>query len=221
MKSVKNLWYDIKTINGEYSKKLKKNGYIFNKYKTRIYEGNIPPLLRLFHIKEISPSGWISIPNKYRSKKKLTTCKYEYILNYKYIIPLDKEKSVPYKICSFDIEASSSHGDFPLAIKNYDKLSQNIVNVINNKDEEEDVKDYLRRIIKTAFSIEKKVVEDVDIVYPKKILPEKKIIEKIEKWLNLKIKNEDENNFKKLIKENSEMSVIELLNKEKDRDIWI
>ena len=219
MKAVKNLWYDIKTINGEYTKKLKKKGYIFNKFKTRIYEGNIPPLLRLFHIKEISPSGWVSIPNKFKTKKKITTCKYEYVLNYKSIIPLDKEISVPYKICSFDIEASSSHGDFPLAIKNYDKLSQNILNVINNKDENEDIKDYLRRIIKTAFSIEKNIVEDVDIVYPKKILSEKKIKENIDKWLNLKIKNE--NNMNKLIKYNSEISVIELLNKEKDRDILL
>jgi DNA polymerase elongation subunit (family B) len=219
MKAVKNLWYDIKNKNGEYSKTLKKNGYIFNKFKTRIYEGNIPPLLRLFHIKDISPSGWVSIPNKFISKKRITTCKYEYILNYKSVIPLDKELPVPYKICSFDIEASSSHGDFPLAIKNYDKLSQNIVNVINNKDEDEDIKDYLRRIIKTAFSIEKQIVEDVDIVYPKKMLSEKKIKENIEKWLNLKIKNED--NMNKLIKYNSEISVVELLSKEKDRDILL
>ena len=34
------------------------------------------------------------------------------------IFPLnDKETVVPYKICSFDIEASSSHGDFPVPIK--------------------------------------------------------------------------------------------------------
>ena len=219
MKEIKNMWYDIRTINGEYSKKLKKNGYIFKNYKTRLYEGNIPPLLRLFHIKEISPSGWISIPNKYKSRKRITSCKYEYILPYNYVIPLDKEVLVPYKICSFDIEASSSHGDFPLAIKNYEKLSQNILNVLNNKDNEEDIKDYLRRIIKTAFSIEKRIVEDIDIVYPKVILSENKIEENIENWLNYKLKNVDNmNNFKK---QKNIYSIVDLLNKEKDKDILL
>ena len=48
-------------------------------------------------------------------------------LSNKNIEPIpEKENLVPYKICSFDIEASSSHGDFPLAIKDYKKLATNI-----------------------------------------------------------------------------------------------
>ena len=39
----------------------------------------------------------------------------------------EKETSVPLKICSFDIEASSSHGDFPVAIKTYKKLAGDLV----------------------------------------------------------------------------------------------
>ena len=39
-----------------------------------------------------------------------------------------KKTSVPYKICSFDIEASSSHGDFPVPVrKNYKKLADQIL----------------------------------------------------------------------------------------------
>ena len=65
------------------------------------------------------------------SQVKTTSCKYEYTINYKHIISLiDKETRVPYKIASFDIEASSSHGDFPLAKKNYKKLATNIVDAI-------------------------------------------------------------------------------------------
>ena len=49
-------------------------------------------------------------------------------MNYKDIIPLnDKETPVPLKICSFDIEASSSHGDFPIPVKTYKKLAGNIM----------------------------------------------------------------------------------------------
>jgi hypothetical protein len=38
------------------------------------------------------------------------------------------EVRVPYKIMSFDIEASSSHGDFPVPIKSYKKLTTNTIN---------------------------------------------------------------------------------------------
>jgi len=35
-----------------------------------LYEANIPPLLRFFHIKDISPSGWIALPLKKIKEKK-------------------------------------------------------------------------------------------------------------------------------------------------------
>ena len=41
------------------------------------------------------------------------------------------EKLVPYKICSFDIEASSNYGDFPVPIKSYKRLASNIVDLFN------------------------------------------------------------------------------------------
>jgi DNA polymerase family B, exonuclease domain len=42
---------------------------------------------------------------------------------------LDNDVAVPYKICSFDIEASSSHGDFPVPVKTYRRLAIDIVKV--------------------------------------------------------------------------------------------
>ena len=61
---------------------------------------------------------------------KKTECDYEYEIDYKYLISNNtKEDIVPYKIASFDIEASSSHGDFPLAKKNYKKLSEETVDL--------------------------------------------------------------------------------------------
>ena len=52
--------------------------------------------------------------------------------NYKDVISLvEKEDIVPYKICSFDIEASSSHGDFPTPIKNYKKVAYDIIDMID------------------------------------------------------------------------------------------
>ena len=131
MKKAKGLWYlNIPSPKGEFKRILHPSGYTFEGTETILYEAQIPPLLRLFHIKEISPSGWIALPNSKTLKHKnhTTSCTHEYTINYKNLIPLPKKETiVPYKICSFDIEASSSHGDFPLAVKNYKKLATNIV----------------------------------------------------------------------------------------------
>ena len=62
----RNLWYmdqDPSTGERERGRRLNPNGFTFSGCKTRIYESNIPPILRFFHINEISPSGWIEIVN--------------------------------------------------------------------------------------------------------------------------------------------------------------
>ena len=166
-KKTKSLWY-VSTKSKGYH--LDENGYQVDGegYETQLYETHIPPLLRMFHIKDINPSGWIELPmeNTLIHSKKSTTCKNEYTINYKHLISLKhKETIVPYKIASFDIEASSSHGDFPLAKKNYKKLSTNIVDKWNETDiEHNDF--YLKKIIFTAFNIlEYGKIDDIELVY--------------------------------------------------------
>jgi DNA polymerase elongation subunit (family B) len=187
MKKVKALWYDASvTESGEYKKFLKPKGYLYNGSSTILYEAQIPPLLRLFHIKEISPSGWIALP-KDKTKKnttKKTSCHYEYTIQFADIISLPKkETQVPYKICSFDIEASSSHGDFPLPIKNYKKLATNITDLFINRPEKEkenveENRAFIKEIILNAFGLEssspsKDGVERVFPIKPKLIKKEK------------------------------------------------
>jgi DNA polymerase elongation subunit (family B) len=165
---VRGLWYKGTGENRRYMKY-----YRYNGANLELYESNIPPLLRFFHIKEISPSGWISLSDKHRTHYNLTTCKYEYKVSYKDIVALnDKETGVPYKICSFDIEASSSHGDFPLPVKSYKKLAANIVEFMNkhelrdNFSQDEHYATFLRACIMTAFGYGEH--PDIDVVYPKK-----------------------------------------------------
>ena len=55
-----------------------------------------------------------------------TNCDYEIMCNYKDVIVWLK-RHCSFKICSFDIEASSSHGDFPTPIKNYKKVAYDII----------------------------------------------------------------------------------------------
>ena len=194
----KNLWY------GEYSsegRKLLKDkngneGYYFNNTFVKIYESNIPPLLRFFHIRDISPSGWIALPNKKTIQisgyEKKTNCDFEFVINYKHIIPLNtNEKRVPYKICSFDIEASSSHGDFPVPIKSYKKLATNIIEYFEKHDIDltpDICKNNLKKIIHTAFGYEN--MDFIDLVYPKIPPKNKECVEDLfEKWVHMEVRN--------------------------------
>jgi len=166
LNKAKNLWFKDKIINGIFERKLIKGGIIVKDTPVELYETQIPPLLRMFHIQEISPSGWIALlPGSYTEHtKKTTTCDYEFSLNYKHIRPIPKKETrVPYKILSLDIEASSSHGDFPLPKKNYKKLATNIVDIITTT---EATNELLQKCIYTAFGFDN--YSDIDKVYTKK-----------------------------------------------------
>ena len=201
----KNLWYTAYNNSGvegdkENGRKLLKNGYLFEGTFIKIYESNIPPLLRFFHIQNISPSGWIALPFKktiqIKEENKKTNCDFEFIINYKNIISLNNtETRVPYKICSFDIEASSSHGDFPVPIKSYKKLATNIIEYLENNKillNEENSKKILKEIIFAAFGFIQ--LQGIELVYPKKktillVSDQKKVESLFEKWISFELKN--------------------------------
>lgn len=179
MNRVKNLWYyDIYTAQDGKTRALKPSGYLFANTQTTIYEANIPPILRFFHIQKISPSGWVTFSEKKTRliEKYTTTCQYEYRLSFEDIIPQnEKETVVPYKICSFDIEASSSHGDFPIPVKSYKKLATNIADAVVAKHAsngaEELTDDELTHIIYTAFRYsyqDRRPYPNIETIYTKR-----------------------------------------------------
>jgi len=210
-RKVKNMWYEYN--NNTVADKSKGGGIgsyktlkplIFQGVVLELYESNLPPLLRYFHIQQISPSGWIFLSCKtpLPADQKTTTCKYEYLCTTSQVKPLaDKETRVPYKICSFDIEASSSHGDFPLPIKTYKRLATNIVDIYLRQrsvmDTPSKMSILIRKIICSAFSLEK--FDDVDVVYPKQKPTKDRVSELIAKLIetpvhDAKHANEDEDN---------------------------
>jgi len=91
-----------------------------------LYESNIEPFLKFIHIKEIKPCGWIKINNYSLENVPDTRCDYNITADWNDIISIENNNIAPFKIVSFDIECSSSHGDFPLARKNYKKLAQDL-----------------------------------------------------------------------------------------------
>ena len=207
MNKVKGLWY-------EYKKRFKNSTtterimtpLVSQTVNLELYESSIPPLLRYFHIHNVSPSGWVFIPTQRVGipLARQTSCTYEYICNLADLKPLPgKETRVPYKICSFDIEASSSHGDFPIPVKTYKRLATNLVDVYQGQyntgcmTDPNKCKAFLEKIILTAFSLAK--CDDVDLVYPKNCPSKDKILSLIRTLLDLplekaKLANKDEDN---------------------------
>lgn len=188
----KNLWY----TDYQSGHTLLKNGYHYFDTDIKLYEANIPPLLRFFHVKDMSPSGWIAIPKKkaieLKGEIKTVNCDYQFSTNMKNIIPInEKETIVPYKIMSFDIEASSSHGDFPVPIKTYKKLATNIVEYFENNNKELnaiEIRECLKNIVLAAFGFGK--MEGIDLVYPKRHPgSQEAVIGLINKWLDCKVRS--------------------------------
>ena len=209
---VKNLWYtDEINEDGENERRLLKNGYKFDNCYIELYEANIPPLLRFFHIREVSPSGWIAMPIRQTTLitgiNKTTSCDFEFSINYKHIIPLNyKEDRVPYKIMSMDIEASSSHGDFPVPVKSYKKLATNIVDYFAKIEEVTIIqcKTILVNILRAAFGFI--MMDNIDLVYPKEsVIDETDLLTRTEKWFKTKVRDV------KTINDISEELLIELL----------
>ena len=192
----KKLWY---TQHKNYKKTtLKKNGLLFERTNDHIhlYEASLPPLLRYFHIQNISPSGWIGFNNQPKKiKEKHTSCHHEFITNFDNIVPLlEKEDAIPMKIMSYDIEASSSHGDFPVPIKTYKKLIGEIIQhwTIHKKEIYKMSKSQKERLfidlVCAAFKYGKQEGISRIYLYNKKDKPSKKdLIQKIQTIIKYKL----------------------------------
>jgi DNA polymerase delta subunit 1 len=105
----------------------------------KLYESNLDPLLRFIHDTRIMPCGWIELPASYYSILAVgcdddTYCRTNFTLeiHYLHLKPIENNTNAPLTIASFDIECTSSHGDFPAAIKDYAKLAKDLINISQN-----------------------------------------------------------------------------------------
>ena len=105
------------------------------KKKYALYETNIEPFIRFCHIQDIKPSGWVQIPAKKYSVNKIKTtyCQAEITTKWNKVKSHSNTHILPLITLSFDIECDSSHGDFPLAKKNYKKLAAELLDNIHKK----------------------------------------------------------------------------------------
>ena len=95
--------------------------------KYKLYEANLPPMLRCFHIREISGCSWVQTA-KYElvedEDEKESRCDIEIKVDWRNLNPIKKDHNAPFKICSFDIECYSIDGEFPQAKRKGDCVIQ-------------------------------------------------------------------------------------------------
>ena len=98
---------------------------------SNLYESSVHPIIKFIHDTEIDPTGWVTCkidPGKQLAKRAFLldeyTCVYD--KKNKNIRKLENTALSRYVIASFDIECDSSHGDFPMAKKNFKKLATDI-----------------------------------------------------------------------------------------------
>ena len=114
------------------------------------YETNIDPFLRFIHERNIAPCGWVRLPadsfkvlsgggggggsdggaEDESNGSAFSRTQIVVEVESDNVHPVEINKIAPLLVASFDIECTSSHGDFPVAIKDYRKLAQDLVGAV-------------------------------------------------------------------------------------------
>ena len=76
-----------------------------------LYDANLDPMLRFFHVQNIQPCGWVSIDGELEGNDQID-CQWNEVVPAKGPIP-----SAPFLLAIWDIECYSVTGDFPVAKK--------------------------------------------------------------------------------------------------------
>src|SRR3989338_9010754 len=123
-----------------------------------LYEANIDPMLRMIHLRDLSPSGWIRLRGGTYTVNSMATATTQLDLTCKWtdVTQLKREDLPPMITMAFDIEADSSHGDFHVGVKDYQKLGRELVtefitSSLNCPRFREQGRQYLLEYLKLAF----------------------------------------------------------------------
>ena len=152
-----------------------------------LYESNIDPFLRFIHERNIAPCGWVRLPAgtydfvEDDEDGPKSRAGYHVRVGTSDVHSLNINKIAPLLIASFDIECTSSHGDFPVARKDYRKLAMDLLQIArlpSTKLTPENVQTW----ILDSFERETSFVGDIKIhkVYPKEPLSRSKLKRRIE-----------------------------------------
>jgi DNA polymerase elongation subunit (family B) len=124
-----------------------------------LYESNVDPIIRFCHVRDIKPCSWCRVPaakNSVHAAELPTTCQFEVTTHWSQVSPMSEREDIGRMlVASFDIECSSSHGDFPTAVKTYRQLSAELYAEFLKVAEQPKVVQLsaMRACLETAFGI--------------------------------------------------------------------
>lgn len=145
-----------------------------------LYESNIDPFLRFIHERNIQPCGWVRLPKggydtiEEDENGKVARTSYSVRVDYNLVESLSINKIAPLLIAGFDIECTSSHGDFPVPKKDYKKLAADLVALRRRRNL---TLDQCKKMILDAYEHEIREGYDVLVhqLYPKEKVSRKKL----------------------------------------------
>lgn len=88
------------------------------------YEGSVDPVVRLFHLRGIGPSQWVRVAAHREPAHLVADVDLEIECNFTDVAPSDRTTRPPLVFASWDIEARSATGRFPVADNPDDNLIQ-------------------------------------------------------------------------------------------------
>jgi DNA polymerase elongation subunit (family B) len=96
----------------------------------QVFESNLDPMLRFFHMRNLAPCGWIDCGGGSGVKEVVaedgTTCYWS--CSWDSIDPVEKppRPSAPFKLAAWDIECYSNSGDFPVAQASWVRVAKEL-----------------------------------------------------------------------------------------------
>lgn len=145
--------------------------------KTRfeLFESNITPMIRLMHLRNLSPTSWIRI-TQWEMEEDLieTCCTRNLTVDWRRVEPVVSPVIAPIQCLSFDLECTSSHGDFPMAVKTYVKTANELVDLYNRNStiHSRDLKQLICEQLRSIFH---EGTDQLSRIYPKRKMEGKSI----------------------------------------------
>jgi len=126
------------------------------KRDVRIYEANLPPMLRFYHDHEISPASPMSYVSSSRLKN--DDGPKSWIVNV-HNIRSDQSRDIPLLIAAYDIECMSKSGQFPVPLKDWSYVVEKIAKDLDEAPEDET----FTQIIQKRITLEGGLLRPVNI----------------------------------------------------------
>ena len=107
----------------------KENGFTFQIYSNsaplEVFEANLDPMLRFFHLRNIKPCGWVTLDEGCEPDEDSNT----YQVDWEQVTPATSTvvPCAPFLHSYWDIECYSESGEFPVPKKGYDRVAKLLV----------------------------------------------------------------------------------------------